>query len=149
MGILKLWIVLVTAFLDRWGGGGFAFLGIKKGILSRGVKAARRFGIPGLLWGLNPTLDQAFWSGTMAAVFSTDLDEIEDRKWDTIALYGIALAGALRPLAGYWALIVPAWWLVGTYWSNIGINGKKLGWHWVELVRGATIGLSVWLNTVL
>ena len=144
--MIRLLMVPVFAFLDRWGGGGFAFLGITTGPLSRGLKIARRLGIPLGVWLLNQTWEQAILCAIMAGILSTNLDEIAERKWDTVFLYGVALGFVLYPLAGLWALLVPAWWFGSVYWSNIGIWGTKIGWHWVELVRGALIGLALFLG---
>lgn len=133
------------AFLDRLGGGGFGFLGAK-GWLAEGHKWARRFGIPALVWGLNPTWEQAILSGVMVGIFCTALDEIVERKWDTIFLYGVALSAVLYPLAGIWSLLPAAWWYIGVWYSNKGMFGWRLGWHWVELIRGLAIGLAVALG---
>ena len=130
------------AFLDRLGGGGFGFLGAK-GWLAEGHKWARRYALPAALFFLNMTLEQFVLCVALSAILSLDLDEIENRNWDEIFLHGFGIAAVLWPLAGLWALLVPAWWLFGVYLSNIGLNGRKLGWHWVETIRGLLIGLVI------
>ncbi len=143
MSYARLLLIPIAAFLDRWGGGGFTFLGIKSGILSRGFKTARRFGLPALVFSLNPTFDQTLLAIVMGAILSFNLKEIGQRDWEEVFLHGFGLAAALWPIAGKVALIIPVWWLVGIYLSNIGIGRKRLGWHWVELIRGALIGVCL------
>lgn len=132
-------------FLDRLGGGGFEFLGAK-GWLAQGHKEARRLGIPLLVWIINPTLEQAILCVALGAILSFNLKEIAQRDWEEIFLHGFGIAACIWNLAGVYALAVPFWWLIGVYWSNIGINKHKLGWHWVELIRGLVIGLSICLK---
>jgi len=137
------WLLIPwLAFCDRLGGGGFGWLGAK-GWLATGHKWVRRYLLPATIWWLNQTWEQAFLCVLMAIILSTDLDEIEQRQWDTVAMFGISLAYVLYPLAGLLGLAVPAWWLLGIYLSNIGLNQWKLGWHWVELIRGGLIGLVI------
>lgn len=138
--MLQLITIPLCAFLDRWGGGGFAFLGVKKGILTRGIKAARRFGIPAVVFSLNPTFEQALLSVVMGAILSFNLNEIGQNDLEEVFLHGFGLGAALWPIAGVWAMLIPVWWFAGVYLSNVGIRGKKLGWHWVELIRGGIIG---------
>ena len=137
-------LVPVYAFLDRWGGGGFAFLGASENHpLGKGAKWARRYGIPLLVWLNNRTLDQAILCVALGAILSFNLKEIAERDWEEVFLHGFGIAAVLWPTAGRWALLVPAWWVLGVFWSNIGILGRKIGWHWVELIRGAMIGLAL------
>lgn len=143
--MIQLLAVPVFGFLDRLGGGGFGFLGAK-GWLAEGHKWARRFCIPALVLFLNQSLEQAILCGLMVLILSTNLDEIAEKKWDTVFLYGFSLGAVLYPTAGIWSLLVPAWWFIGVWFSNVGLFGKKVGWHWVELIRGLAIGLAVVLG---
>ncbi len=92
---------------------------------------------------VHPSLAQAVLCVAMAAILSFNLKEIEARNWEELFLHGFGLAAVLWPIAGLWALLVPAWWLGGVYASNVGVKTWKLGWHWVELGRGAMIGLTL------
>ena len=131
---------LIAGFLDRWGGGGFSFL---TSPFNRGCKPARRYALPLLVWLAEPTLDRAIFCVLLGAIFSLNLDEIEDRNWDEIFLYAISLGACLWTVAGWYSFIPGAWWLIGIYLSNFGIAGKKLDWKYVELIRGSLIGLVI------
>lgn len=139
------WLAVpLFAFLDRWGGGGFYFLGVSEDHpLGQGEKSARRIGIPMLVWLLNPTFEQAVLCIALGAILSFNLKEIPQRDWEEVFLHGFGIGAVLLPTAGLWALLVPIWWVFGVYWSNIGFLGNRIGWHWVELIRGFTIGLAL------
>lgn len=143
---LALFYAILLAFLDRLGGGGFAFLGPwVPNLLRRGHKVARRFGIPAALFFLLPS-----WTGLascvlLAVIFSFNLDEIEERRWEEMFLWSAVFFYALLPFCGLWGLIPAVWWLLGIILSNYGIAGRKLPWHYVEALRGAFIALGAFL----
>ena len=109
-------------------------------------KAFRRYGIPSAIYLLHPTsLQHAIASIMLAVLFSLNLDEIEQRNWEEIYLYSIALAFCTY-IYGDWLCILPSSiWLLGIYLSNIGLNGWRLDWRYVEIARGAAIGLAATL----
>ena len=138
---LLLYLYLIgIPFLDRLGGGGFGFLSPRiPDLLARGFKPARRFGIPIALFLLSPTPLNAVYMAVLSLLFSLNLKEIEEKWSDEIVLYSLVLFFALGQVCGLYAALPAAWWPLGIYLSNTGIKGRKLAWHWVELIRGALI----------
>jgi hypothetical protein len=145
----------LLAFLDRFAGGGFKSL---PSPFNDGWKPARRILIPLTLWLTQPRLETVGYALMLGYIFCLNLDEIEDRNWDEISVWSLCLFFALKPFSGFWATIPATWWPIGIYLSNFGIklkfwakesNGIKtqfyLDWFWVELIRGACIGLAIWL----
>lgn len=141
---IKYLLIPLLAFMDRWGGGGFAHLPKP---FNKGIKAVRRFGIPAIMFLYSISYQQAFFAGVLALILCSNLDEIEDQEFDTIGLYAFSLAMCFWPMSGWWSMGVAAWWIAGLWLSNEGIAiGKfkwKLDWMWVEFVRGALIGLAL------
>lgn len=138
----------LTAYLDRLGGSKW--------------KPARRYILPLLVWLFYPTYERAFFSIVLSVIISFNLDEIEDRNWEEIFLYGFGISFCLWTLGGLWALLPGAWWILGVYWSNFGLQtfwsarapghggpepiywwAGKIDWKYVEIVRGFLIGLAV------
>lgn len=150
------WVLLspIMAFLDRWGGGGFHFL---RAPFNDGQKAARKFGIPAILWLTNPGFESGLAAGMLALLFSFNLDEIEARNAEEIALWSFVMFFGIAPFAGAWAALPAVWWPIGIYLSNFGWGvrqfkndndpfwqrSNRLDWFWVELIRGALIGAAV------
>jgi hypothetical protein len=128
--------IFLCAFLYRWGGGKIFFL-------KNGFKPARRYILPALI------AVQTGWIFPMI-IFSIithfNLQEIEDRRWEEIFLYGMGQAWCFL-FAGLASGLIGAWWITGVYLSNIGLtlySSKKLfklDWFWVEIVQGLVIGL--------
>ena len=142
---LLLYVVLI-AFLDRWGGGGFEFLSPRiPDLLKRGFKPARRFGIPIALVALGFSAENAVLSLLLCALFTFNLKEIEQRDWEEIFLWSFAFAVSMWQVSGLYGVIPAVWWIVGIYLSNYGIKGRKLPWQYVELMRGALIPIGAHL----
>ena len=132
-------------FLDRLGGGGFAF--IHPALPDKGWKPARRYGIPLAILALAYTSLWAILGAIiLSIIFHFNLDEIEGRDWEEIALWSFAFAVALLPVCGLWAILPAGWWPLGIYLSNIGIKGFKLPWQYVELLRGSLIAIGASLG---
>lgn len=108
-------------------------------------KLLRRLGIPTILFCLHPTPFQAVLSVLLAIILSTDLDEIEDREWDTILQYGLSISFCLMLTSGVWGLLPGLWWMLGVWLSNFGIKNWRLDWKWVEVGRGLFISLSIFI----
>lgn len=146
--MLETAFVVLSGFLYRWGGGGFAFLPAP---FNSGWKPARRYILPAIV---------AFHTGWIIpmVVFSIithfNIQEIEDRRWDDVATYGFAQAWCFAG-AGYASGLIGAWWFAGTWLSNIGCRAPakwrlrlgdftgdwRLDWFWVEVIQGCLIGL--------
>lgn len=145
--LLALVYIPLCAFLDRWGGGGFDYWLLRRWptpeYLQKGFKPARRFVLPGFLFLLNLSWQNFAALSILSFIFCFNLDEIEDRDWEEIFLWSLCLFFTLYQTCGYWALMPSAWWILGIYLSNYGLWGRRLDWFWVELLRGALLGLGV------
>jgi len=125
---------VACAFLYRWGGGGFAFLPPP---FCFGWKGARRYLLP-----LYIAMITSWWPQmvVLSMILHFNLGEIQARRWDDIACYGLAQAwcfAAAGPISG----LIGAWWILGCWLSNIGIFGRRLDWFFVEISQGIIIGL--------
>lgn len=152
--IYKACVVLFCGVLYRWGGGGFDFAPWP---LNIGWKPARRYLLPLFLaylsgWWIPMTL--------LSIILHFNLEEIKTRRWDDVCTYGFAQAWCFAG-AGWISGLIGAWWFVGTWFSNIGIQTEmfcprrlgvpmhwtkckidlRLDWFWVELVQGCLMGL--------
>lgn len=137
MSVVDVLFIFGCGVLYRWGGGKLPFL---PGPFSKGWKAARRFGIPLILIAyVGFDLEMIPGVLLLSVILHFNLDEIEERDWDDVATYGFAQSFALHP-AGWLAAAPGVWWIIGVLWSNIGIKGHRLGWHWVEFIHGLMIG---------
>lgn len=148
--LLAIILTALLSFLDRWGGGGYTNLSWP---FNRGLKAARRYGIPVVLWLQVQTVEAAIAAGFLAVLFSLNLNFIAQRRGWLVVLWGLALFACLLLFCGPYGLIPMVWWIVGVYLSNYGLRwgrkSKKLDWKYVELVRGALIGVAYGLNLFL
>lgn len=146
-----IWFPFWLGFLDRWGGGGFEFLGRRVPLPKKGWKAARRVGVPlsVLMWSLS--FERSLFAVAMLAILAFNLNELEPehhvparRDWEEIFLYAFGLAFCVWTLAGWWSALVVSAWPFGVYWSHKGIGGHRLGHHWLELFfRSFAIGWAV------
>ena len=110
-------------------------------------KPARRYGIPilGLVL-MNFSLTALVFMSILCLILHFNLNEIGERDWDDVACYGFAQAFCLS-FSGLWAILVGAWWFIGTYCSNNDTPIlKRLNWKYVELGQGAMIGLCIALR---
>ena len=137
--------------MDRWGGGDLGFLGIKDlpKAFTKGFKPVRRYGIPLALFLLAPTLENAVLMVILGTVLSFNLNEIEARNWEEIALWSATYFFTLRLVAGPFGLLPALWWPLGIYLSNFGIRGRKLPWQYVELTRGLLLAIGVGAYAIL
>lgn len=122
--MISLVVPVVFAVMDRLGGNGY--------------KWVRRFGIPLMVWMLNPTLAQIPLSITMAVVYTFNLDEIEEKDYESIFTHGCAVSLGVCLLGGGWVVSIPIVWTVLTYAS---LRWNKFDWMYVELGRGFVTGL--------
>jgi len=136
----------LLAFFDRWGGGGFEFISPRiPDLLKRGFLAIRRFGIPIALFLLSTTLVNAVLCGALCILLCLNEDYIEDKNWYLAFTWSGLLTISLYSVCGIFALLPAGWWLLGIYLSNNGPESRKLPWQYVELLRGAFIGLGAFL----
>lgn len=146
--------IALGGFLYRWGGGGFNNLPKP---LNQGFKPARRYILPAMI-----AITTSLWipMAVFSMILHFNLKEIEDRRWDDIALYGFAQAWCFAE-SGIISIIIGLSWIVGVYLSNIGLclcknipiykgiadgkscgDPKKLDWFFVELIHGAIVGFA-------
>jgi len=124
-------------------------------------KAWRRYGIPLVLFLYSMSVEQAILSVLLAVIFTFNLDEIEEVNYEEIFLHGLGVSYCLFNVAGWFGAVVAVWWTVGTALSNFGIDNRytlalwdsfrrwRLDWKWVEIGRGACMGLAICLNQLL
>jgi len=106
-------------------------------------KLLRRLGIPLYLFLTLPRVEVGLGCLLLGIIFTFNLDEIEERDWDDVLCYGLAISFCLTPLAGFISCLVGFWWLIGVLLSNIGINKWRLPWRWVEIGMGIAIALAI------
>ena len=151
--MLRFAYLLLFPFLDRWGGGGFAFLSSScPWPLSIGFKPARRYALPLLLLLSLPTSSGIVGAILLSIYFHLPLPEYSDSPsifYSFAALASLLLTGALLPFADAWAALSGFATFLGIYLSNSGFAGRKLAWHYVELLRGLAIAVGVLLNYAL
>ena len=124
-------ILLSIPILDRVAGGDLK-LPYKK--------LLRRIGIPLVIFISFPSINVALTMILMGIVLSFNLDEIEEKDWDDVFCYGLALSACLFLVSGIYSILVAFTWLVGVLLSN---KWNRVDWKYVEIARGASIALSV------
>lgn len=115
---------VLFAIMDRVGGNGY--------------KWVRRFGIPIIVFLVNPTIGQVGLSILMGSVYSFNLDEIEDRDYESIFTHGCGVALGVSLLGGAWVILIPVIWTLLTACS---LRWNRLDWKYVEITRGFVTGL--------
>lgn len=117
-----------------------------------GKKALRRFGIPafiayvgavvGLTW-----VEITSSCGIMALILCFNLDEIEEKDWDDVFCYGMALSACFYPFSGIYSYIVGLWWTGGVLLSNVQLGPyHKLDWKYVEVGMGIAMATALTLG---
>ncbi len=128
------WLLIpLCAYLYRWGGGDIW-------PFKKGWKPARRYLLPSLL---ALAVFQAQFTVSMiilSLITHFNLQEIEDRNWEEIALYGFGQAWCFSILSGFWSGLLAAFWILGVWISNESPWAGKFDWRYVELTQGAVMG---------
>lgn len=138
-------LIAVAGTLDRVGGWRYKFV--------------RRFGLPIFFFVQKPDIESFAACLLLSVLLTFNLDEIEEWDLDDVFNYGVALSFCFYHFAGFWALILGVYWLVGVYASNrviqitflkkFNVTVPKIDWKYIEFGRGVVMQILVILWHIL